>query len=222
MIYKLQNIKTTDLLELKNEIKSGAKFLLFNYRIGLGFVSLQRFSPAILIKKENEFEKFKKKYNRMNLIFGPWFIFKGPFLTYDAYKTNKKGGIDVTKDIMTNLTQEHLLKNEVEILEIHNIFSEVSKSDKESIKKAVDRIDSNLVPFKKIYTGLFINIEKYQDPYLVIGIELYKDVDLNIEHVKTCLYKLFYKHVEFHIIKINDQTEYGKKLIEQGELILGI
>lgn len=156
------------------------------------------------------------------MIFGPWFIFKGPFLTYDAYKTNKKGGIDVTKDIMTNLTQEHLLINEVEILEIHNIFSKVSKSDKESIKKAVDRIDSNLVPFKKIYTGLFINIEKYQDPYLVIGIELYKDVDLNIEHVKTCLYKLFYKHVEFHIIKINDQTEFGKKLIEQGELILGI
>jgi len=222
MIYKLQNIKTTDLSELRNEIDSGAKFLLFNYRIGLGFVSLQRFSPAILIKRNNEIEKFKKKYNLINLIFGPWFIFKGPFLTYDAYKTNKNGGIDVTKDIMTNLTQEHLLNKEVEILEIHNIFSKVSKIDKKSIKKAVERIDLNLVPLKKIYTGLFINVEKYQAPHLVIGIELYKDTDLNIEHIRTSLYKIFYKHVEFEIININDKTEYGEKLIEQGELIYGL
>ena len=221
MIYKLQNIKTTDLSELRNEIKSGAKFHLFNYRIGLGFVSLQRFSPAILIKQDDEIEKFKKKYNRINLIFGPWFIFKGPFLTYDAYKTNKNGGIDVTKDIMTNLTQEHLLNNQVEIIKIHNIFSKVSKTDKKSVKKAIKLIDLNLVPLKKIYTGLFINVEEYQEPYLVIGIELYKDVDLNIEHIKACLYKVFYKHVDFEIIRINDRTEFEEKLIEQGELIYG-
>jgi hypothetical protein len=219
MIYKLQNIKNDNLENLKKDIDSGGKFILFNYRIGLGAVSLLRFSPAIFIKRNEDFEKFKRKYNRMNLLFGPWFIFKGPFLTYDAYKINRNGGIDITKDILTNLTQEFLEKREVNIQVVHNIFSKINKSDKKNIIKALQRIDLNIVPAKNIYIALFINVEEYQEPYFVIGIELSRKMDLNKEHVKIKLNKYFYKHVEFEIFDINENDDYSDKLIEQGERI---
>jgi len=222
MIYKLQNIKNNDLDSLKKDVDSGGRFILFNYRIGLGLISLLRFSPAIFIKREENIEKFKKKYNRLNFVFGPWFIFKGPFLTYDAYKVNKNGGIDVTKDILTNLTQEYLEKREVNIQIIHNIFSKVNKLDKKNIIKAIQKTDLNIVPIKNVYVALFVNVEEYQEPYFVIGIELYKQIDLDEKHIKTNLNKYFYKHVEFEIFNINDNKDYSDKLIEQGEKINGI
>ena len=222
MNQKLQNINISDLEELKREINNGARFIMFNYRIGLGLVSLLRFSPAIFIKRENEIENFEKKYNLLNIIFGPWFLFKGPFLTYDAYKVNKKGGIDITKDIMVNITQESLLKKAVEIQTIHSIFSKVSLSDKKNIFKAIKKINLNLVPLKRVYLGLFINVEEYEDPYFVIGIELVNNTELKIEHIELNLRKYFYKHVVFDIFKIEDNAEFGERLIEQGELIYGI
>lgn len=219
MIYKLQNINTNDLEHLKNEVDSGAKFIVFNYRIGLGLVSLHKLSPAIFIKREDEIEKFKKKYNLLNLIFGPWFVFRGPVLAYDAYKVNKNGGIDVTNDILKNLTQEHLEKREVNILIIHNIFQKVNKSDKKNIIKAIRRTDLNIVPLKNVYVALYVNVEEYQEPYFVIGIELQKSMELDKEHIKKNLIKYFYKHVEFEIFNINEDVEYSDKLIEQGEKI---
>ena len=200
-------------------MKNGAKFILFNYRIGLGFVSLLRFSPAIFIKRAHEIENFKKKYNRLNLIFGPWFLFKGPFLTYDAYKLNNNGGIDITKDIMINLTEESLIKKEVEIKIIDEIFKKINTSDKKNILKAIKKTNHNLVPLKNVYIGLFINVEEYVDPYFVIGIQLQNNEELNIEHLKLNLRKYYYKHVAFDIFKIEDNLEFGEKLIEQGELI---
>ena len=219
MIYKLQNIKDDDLGNLIKDVDSGGKFILFNYRIGLGAVSLLRFSPAIFIKHNGDFEKFKKKYNRKNLLFGPWFIFKGPFLTYNAYKINRNGGIDITKDIITNLTQEYLDKREVNIQVVHNIFSKINNSDKKNIIKALQKIDLNIVPAKNIYIALFVNVEEYQQPYFVIGIELCEQIKLDNEHIKVKLNKYFYKHVEFEIFDINQDKDYSDKLIEQGERI---
>ncbi|WCO03532.1 hypothetical protein [Psychroserpens ponticola] len=222
MNQKLQNIDISDLNLLKNDINNGARFIMFNYRIGLGLVSLLRFSPAIFIKRENEIPNFRKKYNRINLIFGPWFLFKGPFLTYNAYKINKNGGIDITKDIMVNLTQESLLKKEVEINKVHNIFSKVSSSNKKIIIKAIKRTNLNLVPLNRVYLGLFINVGEYEEPYFVIGIMLRNDSELDTEHIELNLRKYFYKHVDFEIINLDCHSEFGKKLIEQGELIHGI
>ncbi|SHJ25913.1 hypothetical protein SAMN04488096_1236, partial [Mesonia phycicola] len=90
------------------------------------------------------------------------------------------------------------------------------------IIKALQKTDLNIVPVKNVYTALFVNVEEYQEPYFVIGIELSKQIDLNIEHIKTNLNKYFYKHVEFEIFEINENDEYSEKLIEQGEKINGI
>ncbi|MCQ0113128.1 hypothetical protein, partial [Zhouia amylolytica] len=97
--------------------------------------------------------------------------------------------------------------------------SKVNKSDKKDIIKAFNKTDLNIVPVKNVYIALFDNVEEYQEPYFVIGIELAKQVDLNKEHIKSNLNKYFYKHVEFEIFDINSDKEYSAKLIEQGEKI---
>lgn len=129
-------------------------------------------------------------------------------------------GIDITKDVVINVTQEHLEKREVNIQIIHNIFSKVNISDKKNIVKALKKNDLNIVPVKNFYIALFVNVEKYQEPYFVIGIELTKQMDLNKEHIKTNLNKYFYKHVEFKIFEIIENNESSDKLIEQGEKIM--
>lgn len=219
MKYQLQNITTTDLRELERKIESGARFVVFNYRIGLGFISILKLSPAILITNENELRRYSKKYNFYNLIMGPWTFFKGPLYAYNAFKLNKNGGIDVTRDIMVNISQESLMAKEVELVIIHEIFMKVGSSDKKNIREAINKTDLNIVPLKKAYTGLFINGDEHQNPHFVIGIELYKEAALNVEHIRNNLYLIFYKHVEFEIIDSRENPEYFDKLKEQGELI---
>ncbi|PCH77003.1 MAG: hypothetical protein COB98_04595 [Flavobacteriaceae bacterium] len=221
MKYSLENIPVKKLKHLEKAISLGAKFVVFNYRIGLGAVSLLKCSPAIFIANSTEISTFRKKYDVLNFVLGPWFFLKGPFLTYDAYKINQRGGIDVTKDIMSNLTQESLDKNEVEIKAIHSIFTKVSLRDKKDIIKALKKIAINTVPLKKIHTALFVNVAPGYEPHFVIGITLYNDKNLDISHVKKCLNTVFYKHVQFEIIDLKHAGEYGEKLIEQGNCIYG-
>ncbi len=221
MKYPLKNVTIKQLEHLEKSISLGAKFVVFNYRISLGVVSLLKCSPAIFITKQDEINKFRKKYDLLNFIFGPWLILKGPFLTYEAYKINRNGGIDVTKDIMANLTQESLEKNEIEIKTIHTIYSKVSKNDKRDIKTAIQRINLNKVPLKRIYTALFIDVAPGNPPHFVIGIELYNDKTIAIDYIKTCLQTVFYKHVHFEIIDLKINNDYCKKLIEQGDRIYG-
>jgi len=153
------------------------------------------------------------------LLLGPWFIFKGPFLTYRAYITNKKGGLNVTKDIMLNLTQEDLNNNEVRIEKIHNIFSKLPKPEINDISKTIMKMDFKIIPHESIYVGLFDNVEECEEPYITMDVELENSIELNVEYIKEKLYKRFYNHVHFEIFDIKKVREFAEKLIEQGDLI---
>lgn len=219
--YKLLNINNKDLKTIQKEVSLGAKFIFFNYRIGLGAISLLKQSPIIYINKLDEelLNYYKKKYNKLNLIFGPWTLFRGPILTYNTYKINKLGGIDVTNDIMVNLDQFALTKNEVEIKFIHNIFTKVNSTEKKNITKVIHNLDLNIIPLKKVYLGLLINVDEYTEPLITIGFELFNRDMLDEKYVFKKLYKSFYKHVEFYLINLETDVDFSNKLIEQGELI---
>ncbi|HCQ12920.1 hypothetical protein [Flavobacterium sp.] len=220
MKYKLENIDFNDLSDLKKKVSLGARFVVFNYRISLGLISLLRVSPAIYIREKSELNKFKKKYNNYNLIFGPWYFFKGPWLTYNAYKINNSGGIDVTNDIMHNITEGALIEKEVNILEIHDLFIKIKNSDLLNIKKALQLVDKKKIQIEKAFTGIYINVEEYESPYFVIGVKMGKYSLFDEKTIRDSLYKIFYKHVRFEIFDIDKETELGKKLILQGNLVL--
>jgi len=220
MKYKLVNIDFNDLNDLKKRVNLGARFVVFNYRISLGLVSLLRVSPAIYIREKNELNKFRKKYNNYNLIFGPWYFFKGPWLTYNAFKINNSGGIDVTNDIMHNITEKALIQKEVDILEIHDIFIKIKNSDLSNIKKALKLIDKKKIQIEKAYAGIFINVEEFESPYFVIGIKIDKYSIFDGKIILDSIYKIFYKHVRFELFDIDKEAELGEKLIQQGNLVL--
>lgn len=221
MNHKLENIAISNLNELERKINQGSRFVVFNYRVSLGLISLLRLSPAIFIREKSEMDKFIKKYNTLNFIFGPWYIFKGPWLTYDAYKVNKLGGIDVTKDIMLNITEQSLIDNEVIIENLHDIFLKLKETDKQNIKKAMAAIDKKIMTIEKAYAGLFINTAEYEEPYFVIGCTISKNAPINEVYLKKILYKYYYKHVRFEFIDLQIEAELGKLLIEQGDLVYG-
>jgi hypothetical protein len=221
MKYKLDNIHCSEIKELEKKVREGSKFVVFNYRIGLGFVSLLRVSPAIFIREKSEALQFKKKYNWYNLIFGPWYFFKGPWLTYHAYKVNSNGGIDVTNDIMLNITEQSLLEKEVSITKIHDIFIELTNSDVQNIKKALGAIDKKIIQIEKAYAGIFINVEEHVEPYFVIGFKLNKNSRLEEELIKKSLNTYYYKHVRFEFFDIEKEIQLGEKIIEQGNLVFG-
>jgi len=220
IIYKLKNTENLDLTTLNQRIQNGAKFIIFNYRIGLGVLNLLRFSPAIFVNNNKELNLYKSRYNKYNMILGPWSIFKGPFLTYDIYKSNNRNGIDVTKDIMINIDEQALYTNEVSLKKVYTIFHQITdKNDLKTFTQSFKEINRNLVPLKSIYIATYINVDQYTEPYLTIGVDLLDNRELDIQHIEECLYKYFMKHVYFEIIDLRDQIDVSEKLIEQGTLI---
>lgn len=219
MKYLLDNIDNLSQEQIQSKIDKGSKFVVFNYRISLGLVSLLRFSPAILVQNKNDFNYYKNKYNRINFLCGPWLLFSGPYLTYKIYKHNKNGGIDVTQDILINLTENAINNKEVEILYIHSVYDKVSLSEKKTITKAILKIKQRIVNIEALYLGLYVNVSGNEKPYYTIGIQSKKeDITTETEIIKEQLYKYFYKHIPFYFVKIG-HNDTSKLIIEQCELI---
>src|SRR5690606_4154726 len=107
MKYKLVINDNFTLDELRKEIQNGGRFILFPYCISLIFaVNLERFSTAIFFKKEGSVSRFKNKYNLISFVFGWWCIPWGPMQTVSDIRINNRGGIDITEDILINITEE--------------------------------------------------------------------------------------------------------------------
>lgn len=218
--HKLKNINCTDLNTLIQKIDNGAQFIVFNYRIGLGAINILKFSPAILINNTNEFNYYKNKYCKYNFLFGPWSIVKGPFLTYDIHKSNKNGGINVTKDIMLNIDEKAITNNEIDIKEVYSIYHPITdKTDLKTFDKSIKEINRNKIPLKNSYIALFINVDQYTEPYFTIGIDTLNDSPLDIEYLEECLYKYFMKHVYFEILDLRENDLLNDRLVELGTQI---
>lgn len=200
--------------QLEKQVSLGGRFILYQYTFTILFaITLTRFSPAIFIPNGKDGSKYKKKYNRISRIFG-W---PGIFSTMRALKVNKKGGIDVTDDIMLNLDSEGLLQRKVNMVEIAEIFIHVDKSDSkvfnETIKKDFE-FHSNI---KEIFVGLFINTEEYVEPHLVIGIRAKNDFEEATVDVDKSLRKQYRKVIFFEYIDLNEMDELSTDLRAQGE-----
>lgn len=156
------------------------------------------------------------------LVFGWWCIPWGPIITTRYLKTNNTGGIDVTKDIMLNLTPESVETGVIKLEKIHTIFSKPEKSELKEFQKAFESLKYG-GSINRIIVGLYINTEEYVDSYYVIGIDCSGSFDECRKITETAVYKRFRKHVPFDFMNLReDDSEYDVvgKLIEQGERII--
>lgn len=221
MNYRLQVPDKMELNVLRHQIDEGQKFIVFQYCISILFaITLTRYSPAILVKDETELHYYRKKYNRQALLLGLWAIPWGIIKTLDSIKVNKAGGIDVTEDIMLNLDDESLLKNEVNLITTTKLFIEPNKSELKGYRKAVKHGFERDYSVKTIAAGLYINVEEHVAPHRVVGIKSDKDFDKCIEQLEKSLHRYFIKNTYFEFIDLNKDEEVCRRLLSQGEIIL--
>lgn len=207
--------------ELKLVIEYGGKFITFQYCITVLFaVTLTRFSPAILIRKEEEIQYFRAKYNRLTKIFGWWGIPWGPIKSVNALNTNKAGGIDMTDDIMLNIDPKSFLAREVELKLTNQLFCKPNKTDIKAFNKALINYSTKNLNVRKIVVGIFINTSEPQSLNYTVGVKSENNFDENIEELRKLFYTQFRKYVHFEFINLNEKNEVYLLFEKQGETLI--
>lgn len=208
------------LAELNVHVKKGARFVVYRYCISILFaVTLTRFSKAYFILKDEHPAKYKNRYNKLNFIFGWWGIPWGLIRTLECVKLNNSGGIDVTDDILLNINEESLRTREVEIVLISTVFVAPDASRVRSLKNAIDRKLSSSILIDQLFFAYYMSVEKYEEPYFVIGFKTKNDFEKALLELKN-IYTQFLKHVRFEFINLKEDTELTEKLQKQGQKII--
>lgn len=213
---------------LKHEIAQGGRFVVFSYCISLLFaVTLRRFSPAYLVPASGPSPQLKKKYNLYNYLFGWWQIPAGLPATLRNIRINNRGGLDVTEDIMLNLTAASFDQKEVELVQTNMLFDIPARPDVKALQKVIRKyLDPNKGP-EALYFGNYINVADDEDTFFVIGIRSEQPFDLAKTDLDHAVRRVFYKHVRIEYINLgadagqeifsfNEDKAWAPLLMQQG------
>lgn len=203
---------------LKDRIEKGQKFIVFGYCISLVAISLKRLSPPIFIENEQQFLKYKRKYNLISYLFGWWGFPWGPIFSLRYIRSNNRGGVDVTKDILLNLTEVDYKNKQVLVVKHDLLFNVPIGFDRKAFVKTIARDFDDDQEIKKIVVGLFLNTG-HSEPYYIIGILAKSSFALYPDRFLLSLRKEFHKNVYFEFLDLEEDTDVGKKLEQQGELM---
>ncbi len=200
--------------KLLDAIENGARFLVFQYCISPLAFALTRFSPAILVLTDEDVEDYSNDYDRISKLFGWWSIPYGPRNTLRSIRVNAKGGINMTEDILLNLSERIFTESALTLTITNQWFIHPNRDVLSAFKSTVS---SNVfVNFTKLIIGLYVNTDEFEEPYLVIGI----DSSFNFEKAKGVteaeLYKHFSRYSKFTFVDLSTESDVGSKLITQG------
>ena len=89
--------------DIKRELQSGGKFVMFQYCISIIILTFRRSSDVYFIKNgEGTFGK-SLFYTLVSLLLGWWGFPWGPIYTISSLATNLTGGKDVTQELLASL-----------------------------------------------------------------------------------------------------------------------
>lgn len=212
---------TLPLLQQKINEKAG-RFIVFSYCIGLGAVALKRMSPAIFIENDKQLLYYKKRYNRINYIFGWWGIPYGLIHTPNYIVANNKGGIDVTDDVLLNITEASLREKQIEFRKTTMLFDFPDRNDEKIFRKHFTKVMADTYEIKRLAVGWYLNVENRTAPFYLIGIDASDHYENYIDTLEKHLYKDFFKRVKFQFIGISENEDLLKDafliecLLKQG------
>lgn len=202
--------------QLRIEIEKGGRFVIYQYNFTFPLImTFPRFSPAIFLSKNQNGIPHQKKYNRLSLLFGIWTLW-GISYSIKSFAVNKKGGIDVTEDILLNINESSFKNRQIELKITNNIFSQPSKADTKVFEKTLKDDFQNDPQITSIYIALFVNT---QNPYFVVGLRSKISFEEGVELAKESLYKQFKNKIHFDFIDLESQNEVNELLIKQGTRI---
>ncbi len=212
-----EGLSKEDILE---KIASGGRFIVFQYTLSLGLVSFYRLTRPILVCSNQEFVKYRNKYNLMSWLFGLWFIPTGPYRVVKSLKINNRGGIDTTKDIEVNIETYDVSSCEIELVQMDTIFGHLPDSELKEVRKALSAYLEQNETVISSYAALFINVEEYVEPPYIIGVERKFEKSLD-EEIRSHFYKRFRKFVQLEIWYKDMDNEAYEKLERQGHKLVG-
>ncbi len=82
--------------EMREELKLGARFVVYEYVISLIVVTWRRPSPVFYIRPGESTARYHWPYSLITLLLGWWGFPWGPAFTIGAIRDNLRGGRDVT------------------------------------------------------------------------------------------------------------------------------
>ncbi|OJJ19219.1 hypothetical protein BKI52_20625 [marine bacterium AO1-C] len=203
--------------ELKDVIARGGKFVVFQYCYSFFLITFRVMTSPILVIDEEERSKYQRRYNLISSLLGWWAIPMGPFRTLSCIKVNSKGGLDVTNDIMLNLTEEGLQNRRVEVVLVNDVFEKPDKWELKAFQKSLVKKFETDPCVAQIVVGLHVNKPKEEiRPTYIVGILAKERFEKYAEDFGVALGKEFRKHVQFEFIDLHQQDELQLLLLEQG------
>ena len=101
----IKGIENMTMGELENEMRNGARFVVYTYCISILILTFKRPSKIHFVKaNENAFTQ-GIPYSLLSFLFGWWGIPWGPIYTIQALVSNSGGGKDITEEMKNSLTQ---------------------------------------------------------------------------------------------------------------------
>lgn len=215
MVYRLENLPTHQLQDLVEKIQRGGRFVVFPYAISFLVVTLQQLSPAIYISGDEDLNFFARKYTRKNYQYGLWAIPWGLIKTFDYIKVIREGGMDVTEDIVLNLTQENLYRGEVLLKRHKTVLKHPEPGELKSLQKGLLTLPEPIQRYS-VWFGYFLNVAKNEEPFFLLGIAADTEFEKVEALLRKAVYSQFYKRIPFHFIDMNSDSEWTTLLKEQG------
>lgn len=221
---KLALDKDYTLDEIKQKILNGYRFKTYQYCLSPFALAQRRFSPAYLVTDAlpNQYTGVRIMYNILSLIFGWWSIPYGPIRTIESIILNNRGGLDVTEDILLNITDDSLKKKQVELQKEFVRFAKPGKWDMKDFDKSWKKDFELDFGVKEMVVGLCLNPEEDVAPYYIVGFRLdsHYNMETFLDKLMESFLKRFPKTTYYEYLDLNEGGELGEVLRKQGETLI--
>jgi hypothetical protein len=106
-------IKNTEGLtteQINNELRRGARFVVFSYTISIIIMTFRRGSDIYFIKADESTSKYSWSYSLLTFFFGWWGFPFGPIFSVMSFYRNFTGGKDVTQEVLHHVNSQQIIE----------------------------------------------------------------------------------------------------------------
>lgn len=202
-------------------INNGAKFKMYPFTLGLG-KSFIFYSKVYLVENRSSTKLDGLGYAVFSLMLGWLSIPYGPYRVIICLRDIFKGGIDVTDDILVNISEQEFLETvngnvfQVSAIKATQFFKKMDRLDQREMKKVAKLIFNEFQEVELIAFGIYVNTDS---PYNCIGIEGKRLEKLDQERIMKLIRTKFYARSFFDILHLNANEELALAFKSQGSTI---
>lgn len=107
LIKNTENLTTE---QINEELKRGAKFVVFSYTISIIILTFRRGSDIYFIKSNESALNYSWKYSLISLFLGWWGFPFGPIFTITSFFRNFSGGKNVTAEVLNHVNSQQIIE----------------------------------------------------------------------------------------------------------------